>query len=219
MTTMDFKAARIDMVKRQISARGIRDAFVLEAMRTVPREVFLPPSERELAYGDTPLPIGADQTISQPYIVAFMIEALGLTGGETVLEIGTGSGYAAAVLSRIAANVYSVERMKTLARKAVETLASLFYDNVHILQGDGTLGWQEHAPFDAIIVSAGGPRVPEPLKTQLKVGGRMVIPVGSRSSQQLFRVTRDSDTKYTTEVIADVRFVPLIGAEGWESEA
>ena len=207
------------MVERQILARGVRDPLVLEAMRTVPREQFLPPGEREHAYADMPLPIGAEQTISQPYIVAYMVEALALKGGETVMEIGTGSAYAAAVLSQIAGEVYTVERVAMLAQRAVRTLSSLSYHNVHVLHGDGTLGWPEHAPYDAIIVSAGGPRVPESLKSQLKIGGRLVIPVGATLHQELVRVRRVSETEYETKVIADVRFVPLIGDEGWDSES
>jgi protein-L-isoaspartate(D-aspartate) O-methyltransferase len=216
---IDFGAARKEMVERQILARGVRDPLVLDAMRTVPREQFLPPGEREHAYYDMPLPIGAEQTISQPYIVAFMIEALDLKGGETVLEVGTGSAYAAAVLAQIAGEVYTVERVARLAQKAVKTLSSLSYHNVHVLHRDGTLGWHEHAPYDVIIVSAGGPRVPESLKSQLEIGGRMVIPVGPALHQELVRVTRISETEYKTKVIAAVRFVPLIGDEGWDSES
>jgi protein-L-isoaspartate(D-aspartate) O-methyltransferase len=173
-------------------------------------------ASREFAYEDAPLPIEADQTISQPYIVAFMTEALGLEGGESVLEIGAGSGYAAAVLSRIAGGVYTVERIGQLAEKAASTLADLGYHNVHVLHGDGTKGWPEHAPYDGIIVAAGGPSVPESLKEQLKIGGRLVIPVGRDPRvQELVRVTRISENEYTQEDLADVRFVPLIGEEGW----
>jgi protein-L-isoaspartate(D-aspartate) O-methyltransferase len=217
MKTMDMSDARNKMVEHQIAARGVRDRLVLEAMRTVPREAFLPENLREFAYEDTPLPIAAKQTISQPYIVAFMIEALGLHGGEKVLEIGAGSGYAAAVLAEVAGEVYTVERIEQLADQAGEALRSLNYLNVQVLCGDGTQGWPEHAPFDAIVVAAGGPRIPESLKEQLKVGGRMVIPVGSTAtSQELVRITRVSETKFETEDIADVRFVPLIGDEGWQ---
>ena len=217
MTT--FAALRNAMVEGQIVSRGVRAPLVLEAMRTVPREAFLPQSLQEFAYDDSPLPIDASQTISQPYIVAFMVEALNLKGGETVLEIGAGSGYAAAVLSRIAGRVYTVERIGQLAEKAAAVLADLHYDNVLVRHGDGTQGWPEFAPYDAIIVAAGGPTVPESLKRQLKPGGRLVIPVGKdQRTQELVRVTRLSDDTFKTEDIADVRFVPLIGKEGWLPE-
>src|SRR5665213_1485689 len=157
---ISFPSLRNDMVERDIAARGVRDELVLDAMRTVPRELFLPKSLQEFAYEDSPLPIAGEQTISQPYIVAFMAEALMLKGGEKVLEIGAGSGYAAAVLSEIAANVYAVERLGPLAEKAAATLAELGFDNVHILHGDGTKGWPEHAPYDAIVVAGGGPQDP-----------------------------------------------------------
>jgi protein-L-isoaspartate(D-aspartate) O-methyltransferase len=211
-----FPALRKEMVERNIVARGVRDELVLDAMRKVPRELFLPKNLREFAYEDSPLPIAGEQTISQPYIVAFMAEALTLKGGEKILEIGAGSGYAAAVLSEIAAGVYTVERLGQLADKAAATLADLGYDNVHVLHGDGTRGWPEHAPYDAIVVAAGGPQVPESLKEQLKIGGRLVIPVGADPrSQELVRVTRISTNEYRSEDIADVSFVPLIGEEGW----
>jgi protein-L-isoaspartate(D-aspartate) O-methyltransferase len=204
------------MVERHIAARGVRDELVLDAMRRVPRELFVPNNLREFAYEDAPLPIAGEQTISQPYIVAFMVEALLLKGNEKVLEIGAGSGYAAAVLSEIVADVYTVERLGPLAEKAATLLAELGYDNVHVLHGDGTRGWPEHAPFDAIVVAAGGPQVPETLKQQLKIGGRLVIPIGGDlRSQELVRVTRISADEYRGEDIADVRFVPLIGEEGW----
>src|SRR5450759_3527130 len=211
-----FGLFRDEMVARNIAARGVRDELVLDAMRKVPRELFLPQKLREFAYEDSPLPIAGEQTISQPYIVAFMAETVRLKGGEKILEIGAGSGYAAAVLSEIAAQVYTVERLGQLADKAAATLADLGYDNVHVLHGDGTRGWTEHAPYDAIVVAAGGPQVPESLKEQLKIGGRLVIPVGTdQRSQELVRVTRISTNEYRSEDIADVRFVPLIGEEGW----
>ena len=207
---------RLAMVERAIERRGVSSPLVLEAMRGVQRERFLPEDLREFAYDDTPLPIAEGQTISQPYIVALMTEALGLNGGERVLEIGTGSGYAAAVLAHVAKEVYTVERYAQLANKAAATLRALGVFNVHVLHGDGTLGWPEHAPFDAIIVAAGGPAMPEALQNQLKIGGRLVIPVGAdRGLQELVRVTRRSEHDFDMEDLADVRFVPLVGAEGW----
>jgi protein-L-isoaspartate(D-aspartate) O-methyltransferase len=220
MTKIDFRKLRAEMVDRYIAHRGVRTPLVLEAMRNVPRESFLPQELREWAYEDAPLPIAEGQTISQPYIVAMMTEALDLQGGEKVLEIGTGSGYAAAVLAEIAKDVYTVERIAQLAEKSAAMLASLGYHNVHVLHGDGTLGWPDHAPYDAIIVAAGGPQVPESLKAQLKIGGRLVIPVGAdRRLQELVRVTRVSEHQYTTTELADVRFVPLVGEEGWSVQA
>jgi len=216
---LDLAKQRRIMVEDHIAARGVRSALVLKAMGEVAREAFLPAHLREFAYDDTPLPIGGGQTISQPYIVAFMVEALALEGGEKVLEIGAGSGYAAAILSRIAAEVYTVERIGELAARASEKLADLGYKNVHVLHADGTQGWAEHAPYDAIVVAAGGPQIPKTLKAQLKVGGRLVIPVGSDPrGQELVRVTRVSQDDYKSEDIADVRFVPLVGAEGWAPE-
>ena len=215
-----FSKLRKEMVERAIFARGVRSELVLNAMRNVPRESFLPTRLREFAYDDTALPIEEGQTISQPYIVAFMIEALVLRGGEKVLEIGAGSGYAAAVLSEIAADVYTVERHGPLAEKAAATLADLGYDNVHVLHGDGTRGWPAHAPYDAIIVAASGPTIPESLKDQLKIGGRLVMPVGTDAHvQELVRVTRTAQREYRREDLADVRFVPLLGEEGWAPEA
>jgi protein-L-isoaspartate(D-aspartate) O-methyltransferase len=212
----DLSKQRAFMLEHHIAARGVRSPLVLEAMGSVPREEFLPSHLREYAYEDTPLPIGEAQTISQPYIVAFMTEALGLSGGEKVLEIGAGSGYAAAILSRIAGDVFTVERIGELAAKASERLSDLGYHNVHVLHADGTRGWPEHAPYDAIIVAAGGPEVPKSLKQQLAVGGRLVIPVGSDPRiQELVRVTRIGEDEFKTEDIADVRFVPLLGEEGW----
>jgi protein-L-isoaspartate(D-aspartate) O-methyltransferase len=219
MNETDFRKFREEMVDRHIAHRGVRSAVVLDAMRAVPRESFLPGDLREFAYEDAPLPIAEGQTISQPYIVAMMTEALDLKGGEKVLEIGTGSGYAAAVLAEIAKDVYTVERIGQLAEKSAATLSRLGYGNVHVLHGDGTLGWPDHAPYDAIIVAAGGPQVPESLKAQLKIGGRLVIPVGAdRRLQELVRVTRVAQHQYTTTELADVRFVPLVGEEGWTEQ-
>ena len=207
---------REKMVLKQLFARGIRDESLLDAMRTVPREVFIPDHLREAAYGDFALPIGEGQTISQPYIVALMIEALTLSEQDRVLEIGTGSGYGAAVLSRIVSEVYSVERRKDLARSAEEKFLQLGYDNIHVRCGDGTKGWEEYAPYDAVIVTAGGPQVPDPLFQQLKIGGRLVIPHGSTlTKQELVRIKKTSEKEYKRDKISDVRFVPLIGEKGW----
>lgn len=217
MANMERRRDRL--VSRQVEARGVRDALVLAAMRGVRRELFVPNDLREEAYDDTPLPIGSGQTISQPYIVAFMIEALALRGGEKVLEIGAGSGYAAAVLAEIAGEVFTIERIGQLAERAAANLASAGCDNVHVRHADGTEGWSDEAPFDVILVSAGAPDVPRSLMHQLKIGGRMVVPVGSDPrSQELIRITRVDDDDFDREDIADVRFVPLIGKEGWESE-
>ncbi|MCP5090476.1 MAG: protein-L-isoaspartate(D-aspartate) O-methyltransferase [Gammaproteobacteria bacterium] len=213
----DYPGMRERMVKRQIAGRGVRSDVVLKAMRKVPRERFLPRGQGPFAYDDSPLPIGDGQTISQPYIVAYMAEALELNGGEKILEIGTGSGYAAAVLAEIAADVYTVERLETLATRAKEVLDDLGYKNIHLRHGDGSLGWPEQAPFDGIMVSAGAPEVPETLKRQLKIGGRLVIPVGANKAiQDLVRVTRVEEAEFESEDLSLVRFVPLIGQEGWQ---
>ncbi len=211
---------REGMIVEQVVARGVHDPLVIRAMSRVPREVFVPKTLTALSYSDSPLPIAAGQTISQPYIVALMVEALVLQGGEKVLEIGAGSGYAAAVLAEIAKEVYTVERIKELAESAAANLTRAGYANVRVRQADGSRGWAEFAPFDAILVSAGAPSIPEPLKQQLAVGGRLVIPVGDDPrAQELIRVTRKSETEFEREDLADVRFVPLIGEEGWEREA
>jgi protein-L-isoaspartate(D-aspartate) O-methyltransferase len=203
------------MVEKQLAGRGITDSAVLAAFRDVPREAFIDDAAADLAYADTPLPIGLGQTISQPYIVALTVAALRLHGGERVLEIGTGSGYAAAVLARIAGEVFTVERLAPLADTARERFARLGFSNVHVRCGDGTLGWPEHAPYDAIAVSASAPDVPEALLAQLAIGGSIVIPVGD-DWQVLVRVTRRSATETEREELAGVRFVPLIGDQGWE---
>jgi len=203
------------MVERQIARRGVRDQRVLAAVNEVPREAFVSDELAEFAYDDTPLPIEAGQTISQPYIVALMIEALRPSSDDRVLEIGAGSGYAAAVLSRAVANVYAVERHGELAAIARRRLAALGYQNIQVRHGDGSLGWAEHAPYQGIVVAAGGPSIPRALLDQLAIGGRLVMPVGPARLQQLIRVTRTGETEYVREDLTDVRFVPLIGEQGW----
>ena len=206
---------RRDMVERQIAGRGITDPHVLAAMGEVPREAFVPAELAGSAYDDSPLPIGAGQTISQPYVVALMIEAAGVGPGDRVLEIGAGSGYAAAILSRIAGRVHAIERHRALADGARERLARLGYDNVTIRCGDGSHGWPEEALFDAILVAAGSPAIPQPLCAQLAMGGRLVVPVGAAEVQRLTRVTRRGEGRFETQDLGGVRFVPLIGAHGW----
>jgi protein-L-isoaspartate(D-aspartate) O-methyltransferase len=212
---IDRNRASEEMVERQLARRGIKDTKVLDAMRSVPSEAFVPPDLREFAYQDSALPIQEGQTISQPYIVALMVQAAEVSGSDRVLEIGTGTGYAAAVLAEIADEVVTIERHANLARTAEERLRSLDYDNVRVLHADGTLGWPERAPYDAILVAAGGPDVPQALLQQLRVGGRMIIPVGPARLQQLLRIRRVTEDDYEREDIGGVVFVPLIGAGGW----
>lgn len=215
----DLAQLRDRMVERQIAARGIHDSSVLDAMRAVPREAFVPEHLIEFAYEDSPLPIEADQTISQPYIVALMIEAAGVKPGDKVLEIGAGSGYAAAVMGRVAERVVSIERHHELAALASERMKRLGYGNVHIVEGDGTSGSPAEAPFDAIIAAASGKDVPDILKRQLKIGGRLVMPLGeAHKVQTLVKVTRTGENDFETETLGGVRFVPLIGAYGWQDE-
>ena len=215
----DFAALRRDMVSEQILARGVTAPHVAAAMSEVAREDFVPADLVAFAYEDRPLPIGEGQTISQPYIVAVMLEALKLKGDDTVLEIGTGSGYVAALLSKIAAGVFTVERIEPLATAAARRLADHGYTNVHVLNADGTRGWSEHAPYDAILVSAGAPDVPRSLKEQLGIGGRLVIPVGEHAhAQELLRLVRVSEREYQKESLTYVRFVPLVGEEGWSAD-
>jgi protein-L-isoaspartate(D-aspartate) O-methyltransferase len=212
----ELAAQRNKMLKEHLLARGIIDAAVLAAMMSVPREEFVPAHLREFAYDDNPLPIEEGQTISQPYIVAYMTEVLELSATDRVLEIGTGSGYAAAILSRIVHSVYSVERFGRLVVTAVQRFQKLDYTNIHVLEGDGTLGWPEHAPYDAIVVTAGAPEVPRPLLDQLAIGGRLAIPVGPDPYlQTLVRMRRMSEKEYSRENLCGVRFVPLVGAAGW----
>jgi len=212
----DYSTLRRKMVEHQVRARGVRDNNVLSAMKNVPRELFVGSDWAAHAYEDRPLPIGEGQTISQPYIVAFMVEALKLQGGEKVLEIGSGSGYAAAVLSKIASLVHGIERIPQLAEKARKALAAAQIGNIEIHADDGTLGLPGEAPFDAILVSAAANRVPAALKEQLAIGGVLVIPVGdSETFQVLKRITRTGESAFSEEDLTEVRFVPLIGKNGW----
>jgi protein-L-isoaspartate(D-aspartate) O-methyltransferase len=203
------------MVGSQIEDRGIRDARVLEALRRVPRHLFIPEASRRSAYDDTPLPIGHGQTISQPYMVALMTEAVRPRPGARVLEVGTGSGYQAAVLAELGCDVHTVECIPELAEGARRRFRALGYEGVHVHPGDGSLGWPAESPYAAVLVTAGGPRVPEPLREQLASnGGVLVIPVGDRLVQSLLRVTRRGD-RYREEDLGGCRFVPLVGEEGW----
>jgi protein-L-isoaspartate(D-aspartate) O-methyltransferase len=212
---MNFETQRKRMIENQLISRGIRDPLVLEAMGKVAREEFVPKNLRERAYSDNALPIAESQTISQPYIVALMTQALELKGGEKVLEIGTGSGYQAAILAEIAGEVYTVERIAALNDRAKEILSKLGYRNVQFKFFNGTLGWPEHSPYEAIIVTAGAPGIPEPLIEQLAEGGRMVIPVGDSLGQDLLKIGKvGGETQ--TEDLGAVRFVKLVGEYGWE---
>jgi len=219
MAMADFCKRREGMVDAQIRRRGVTDARVLDAMRTVPREKFVPEHLHPLAYDDMPLPIEAGQTISQPFIVAAMIEMAEVAPGDRVLEIGAGSGYAAAVISRIAGRVYAIERHAELAARARERIATLGYDNIEIRTGDGTAGWPEAAPFDAIIASAGGPVIPQQLKQQLAPGAVLVMPVGRAHEQRLIKMRRLGPDQFEEEAMGAVAFVPLIGAHGWSDDA
>jgi protein-L-isoaspartate(D-aspartate) O-methyltransferase len=218
-TTMtNYAAEREEMVERQLRRRGIAEPHILDAFRAVPREAFIGAGYAHLAYGDHPLPIEANQTISQPYIVALMIQAAAIKPGDTVLEVGSGSGYAAAVISRIAARVIGIESQHDLVDIARQRLSRLGYDNVEIIEGDGTKGCREHAPFDAILAAASGSHVPRPLVEQLAPGGRIVMPVGEPGwIQNLIKVTKNEDGTLVQEGLGEVRFVPLIGEEGWKN--
>jgi len=206
------------MVETQLRARGIRDERVLKAMEKIPRHLFVEEALRDQAYSDGPLPIGENQTISQPYIVALMTEALELKGHEKILELGTGSGYQTAILAELAGRVLSIERIAFLAAKARKILDSLSYFNVALRVGDGTYGWREESPFDGIIVTAGAPKVPAILVEQLTVGGKLVLPVGNRYAQELLKITRLSEKPGDTETedLGGCRFVSLIGEHGWK---
>jgi protein-L-isoaspartate(D-aspartate) O-methyltransferase len=217
-TTMtDYKAEREAMVERQLRRRGIAEPGILDAFLAVPREEFVSPGYAHLAYGDHPLPIEAGQTISQPYIVGLMIQAAGIGPRDKVLEVGAGSGYAAAVISRIAGQVIAIERQHDLVEVARERLKRLGFGNVEIVEGDGTRGWRDAAPFDAILAAASGSHVPRPLVEQLAPEGRIVMPVGEPGAvQELIKVTKQDDGILKQENLGGVRFVPLIGKEGWD---
>ena len=215
----DFSREREAMVERQLKRRGITEQHILDAFLEVPREAFIAGNNVHLAYGDHPLPIEAGQTISQPYIVALMIQAAGIKPGDGVLEVGAGSGYAAAVISRIAGKVIGIERQHELVEVARERLQRLGYDNVDIVEGDGTKGWRDRAPYDAILAAASGSHVPRPLVEQLAPAGRIVMPVGGPGwVQQLVKVTKNDDGTLVQQGLGGVRFVPLIGEEGWNDD-
>jgi len=213
----DFSREREEMVERQLKRRGITEPHILDAFRQVPREAFVAGNNAHLAYGDHPLPIEAGQTISQPYIVALMIQSAAIKGGDRVLEVGAGSGYAAAVISRMAGQVVAIERQHDLVEVARQRLGRLGYENVEIVEGDGTRGWPDVAPYDSILAAASGSHVPRALIEQLAPGGRLVMPVGDPGRvQQLIKVTKNDDGTLVQQDLCSVRFVPLIGEEGWK---
>lgn len=214
----NMERLRHRMVDRQIARRGIGDHRLLAAMRDVPRHCFVPQPLQDYAYDDMPLPVEAGQTISQPYIVAVMIEAAAIGPDDRVLEVGVGSGYAAAIMSRLGRHVFAIDRHEELANLAQERMARLGYANVSVRAGDGTEGWPEQAPFDAILVSAAGPDVPPPLREQLAIGGRLVMPVAAQGEQKLIQLIRTASDKFARQELKAVRFVPLIGAHGWQIE-
>jgi protein-L-isoaspartate(D-aspartate) O-methyltransferase len=216
---MDYASLRANMVRTQIAARQVDNPLVLEAMNTVPRELFVPEAIRFMAYEDGPLPIGEGQTISQPYIVALMTQSAFVGRHSTVLDIGTGSGYAAAIFSRIVSKVYTIERIDSLANNAKNLFKQLGYSNIESTIGDGTSGWPERGPYDAIVVTAGAPVVPEKLLAQVKEDGCIVIPVGDKHGQELIRLRKLPNETFEKEVLDYVRFVPLIGDDGWHVQA
>ena len=216
-TTRDYAAEREAMVERQLKSRGISEKMILDAFREVPRECFVSQEYAHLAYGDHPLPIEANQTISQPYIVALMIQAAGIGLRDNVLEVGAGSGYAAAVISRIAGKVIAIERQHGLVELSRDRMRRLGFDNVEIVEGDGTKGWPDEAPYDAILAAASGSHVPQALVAQLAPGGRIVMPIGRPGwAQELVKLTKQEDGTLKQENLGGVRFVPLIGEEGWK---
>ena len=210
-----FSLARERMVRDQIEARGIKDKRLLNVMRKIPRHLFVDEALRDQAYNDYPLPIGEGQTISQPYIVALMTEALELKGQEKVLEIGTGSGYQTAILAELAQSVFTIERVPTLMQRAKAILDSLGYLNVAYKTGNGTLGWPEVAPFQGIIVTAAAPEIPQPYVEQLNIGGKLVIPLGDKFSQVLYKIIKLADGRIKKQYLCGCRFVPLVGIYGW----
>jgi len=212
---MDYQLACEQMVERQIARRGIKDARLLEVFRSVPRHLFVPKKNRDHAYSDGPLPIGNSQTISQPYIVAYMTDLLNLQGDETILEVGTGSGYQAAILGKIAAEVHTIERHEKLAHSAQKLLERLGYGNIHVHHGDGTLGLPEFAPYAGVMVTAAAPFVPRPLLEQLQDGGKLIMPVGERFGQVLELWQRQGE-EFTKQKLTPVAFVPLLGKHGWD---
>jgi protein-L-isoaspartate(D-aspartate) O-methyltransferase len=212
---MAFEKARERMITAQLGRRGVRDARVLDAMAGVPREAFVSAGTEEFAYEDGPLPIGEGQTISQPYIVAAMAEAAELEPADRVLEVGAGSGYAAAILSQLASQVFAIERHASLTEAARARCHALGYHNITFKTGDGSTGWPEEAPFDAILVAAGVPKPPEALRRQLKIGGRLIVPVGEADEQRLLRIRRTDEEGFQEDDLGGVRFVPLIGKQGW----
>jgi protein-L-isoaspartate(D-aspartate) O-methyltransferase len=217
MDAAELQKLRNLMVERQLIPRGIRDARVLKAMRKIPRHLFMDESVWDRAYDDMALPVGEGQTISQPYMVAVMTEFLDLRGDEKVLELGTGSGYQAAILAELSREVYTIERIQSLSERAGKVLGSLGYENMHLRVGDGTLGWPEAAPFDRILITAGAPEIPEPLIGQLSEGGMIVAPVGDRFSQQLVKAVKQKG-QMSREYHVPCVFVPLVGKHGWKTD-
>ncbi len=215
----NWRKLREEMVSHQLASRGIIDKAIIHAFLSVPRHLFVPAKRQNQAYDDSPLPLPDGQTISQPFIVAYMIQAGQIKSNHRVLEIGAGSGYAAAIVSMVARTVYAVERHQSLAAYAQKRFDRLGYDNIHIRHADGSLGWAEHAPYDAILVSAASPIIPSALKEQLAINGRLIIPIGVASGDQtLTRITKISCQRFETRNLTSVRFVPLIGAEGWSEQ-